>query len=220
MQATTFSVDQLKWKHPFTCMIAGSTGSGKSQLTFKIIQNRRELIASDADLDVLYCLPPGHSIEIPNFIRKDPKVKFENGIPSFETIQRPTLVVIDDMMSDVNEELMDGFTRFSHHRGISIIFIVQNIFFGGKKGMFRTISLNSSHLIIMKSPRDKRQITTLASQIMPKNSKFIVDVFNECTKNPYTYLLFDLSQTQNEMFRLRTNLFNDDLPQNIIYIDT
>lgn len=140
-------------------MLGGATGSGKSALTFGIIHHRADLIDKGSEIDVIYCLPNGHKISTPGFIQNDSGVKFNEGLPEFGKISpsRSTLLIIDDMMSEINSEMQDLFTRFSHHRSISIIFIVQNIFYsGGKGGAFRTISLNTNLIILMKNPRDRR----------------------------------------------------------------
>lgn len=51
------------------------------------------------------------------------------------------LVSIDDLMSEVNNKLTDMLTKGSHHNNLSIIHIVQNLFFSNKEQ--RTFSLNS-----------------------------------------------------------------------------
>jgi hypothetical protein len=37
----------------------------------------------------------------------------------------------------------------------------------------------------MKNPRDKAQIISLASQIYPNKSKFLIEAFNDATKNQF-----------------------------------
>jgi hypothetical protein len=63
--------------------------------------------------------------------------------------------------------LVDIFTKYSHHKNMSVIFTVQNIFHQ-KKGQ-RDISLNTMYLILMKNPRDMAQIIYLARQLHPLN---------------------------------------------------
>lgn len=126
---------------------------------------------------VIYCLPNGHAISVPDFIRNDDKVVFHQGLPNFDKFVdgKPNLIVLDDMMQDSNEEVMNLFTRHSHHRNLTVVFLVQNLFFGGSK-YFRTISLNVGALVIMKNPREKHQITTLSTQLYPDNAKFFKQV--------------------------------------------
>ncbi len=49
----------------------------------------------------------------------------------------------------------------------------------------RIISLNCHFMLLMKNPRDKAQIISLASQIYPNKSKFLIEAFNDATKNQF-----------------------------------
>lgn len=208
----------IRFQNPFTFLIAGPTSSGKSSIVFRLIQHRKKLMKENLD-GILYCLPIGQKIEIPQNIREDSLVKFLHGLPDFKkfTIGKSYLVILDDLMSETNADLMNLFTRHSHHRNISVIFLVQNVFFGGSK-FFRTISLNCHYILCTKNPRDRQQITTLATQLYPENVKFLREAFSDATKKPYQYLLFDLTQTCCDTLRFRANIFPDDIPQNIVYI--
>ena len=62
-----------------------------------------------------------------------------------------------------DKRISDLFTKGSHHRDLSIIYIVQNIFHQGKE--MRNISLNAHYIV--NSPRDKQQISMLARQVNP-----------------------------------------------------
>jgi hypothetical protein len=67
--------------------------------------------------------------------------------------------------SGKDKRIADLFTEGSHHRNLSIIYIVQNIFHQGKE--MRNISLNAHYIVLFKSPREKQQISILARQINP-----------------------------------------------------
>ena len=68
-----------------------------------------------------------------------------------------SLVVLDDLMSQCSNDqrVADIFTRGSHHRGISVLYLTQNLFPPGK--LSRTISLNSHYFVIFQNPRDSFQ---------------------------------------------------------------
>ena len=53
-----------------------------------------------------------------------------------------SLIVLDDLMSQCSNDsrVADLFTRGSHHRGISVMYLTQNLFPPGK--LSRAISLN------------------------------------------------------------------------------
>lgn len=170
---------------------------------------------------ILYCLPPGQQIYVPDFIKNDKQIIFHSGLPDFDSLisGKGILIVLDDLMNDITSDVMELFTRGSHHKLISCMLLIQNIFYGNNK-FFRTISLNVQIFIVMKNPRDKKQISILASQLCPDNINFVKEAFLDATKNPFSYMLFDLSQKCDDRLRLRTNIFPEDEPCNIIYVPT
>ena len=167
----------------------------------------------------MFCLPEHQQITVPDNIKNDENFHFNEGFPDLDKLSNyeNSIFILDDLMSEINHEVMNLFIRFSHHHNISVVLLVHNIFFAGNK-FFRTISLNSHYIVIMKNPRDRKQISILASQIKPENINFIKESFADATKEPFSFLLFDLTQKCPENFRLRRNIFPDSQPRNIIYI--
>jgi hypothetical protein len=127
-----------------------------------------------------------------------------------------SLVIIDDLMSECSKDqrVSDLFTRGSHHRGISVMYLTQNLFPPGKQS--RTISLNSHYMIIFKNPRDSLGIATLARQMYPKNVNYLLESFDDATCKPFGYILLDLHPTTAENLRLRTNILPNE--RQIVYI--
>ena len=60
---------------------------------------------------------------IPNleFIERLPQRENFDGIES-------TLLILDDVINETNQSVTDLFTKGSHHRDLSIVYIVQNLF--------------------------------------------------------------------------------------------
>ena len=112
-------------------------------------------------------------------------------------------------MDVTNESVSAIFTRISHHRNVSVIYITQNIFPRNK--FARTISLNSHYMILFKNPRDAGQFATLARQMYPEGSTFAIEAFKDATSVPYGYLLVDMKPDTDERHRLRTNVFPGEL---------
>ena len=92
-------------------------------------------------------------------------VTFAANLEGLEDLPRDRrhLLIVDDMMVESGDEMLKLFTKGSHHRNMSIVYIVQNLFDKGKH--HRTISLNTHYLVCFKNPRDSTQIQTLARQI-------------------------------------------------------
>ena len=59
----------------------------------------------------------------------------------FDGVKR-TLLIIDDLMHETNETVAKLFTRVSHHKNVSVVYLTQNLFNNNKHN--RTISLERS----------------------------------------------------------------------------
>uniref|UniRef100_A0ABD2VU05 Uncharacterized protein n=1 Tax=Trichogramma kaykai TaxID=54128 RepID=A0ABD2VU05_9HYME len=104
-----------------------------------------------------------------------PIIEFREGLPAPEDYsndnERRKLLILDDLMRESsNADVLDLFTKGSHHKNLSIIFITQNVFHQGAKQ--RDLSLNTKYMVLFKNPRDKSQIRHLAQQVFPEDPKF------------------------------------------------
>ena len=150
--------------------------------------------------DIIWCYSmyqPAHD----EILKTIPNITFVEGMPG--DLINPSirnLVVIDDLMRMTNL-----FTKGCHHRNLSVIFILQNIFHLGKE--LRDTSLNSHYLVVSKSPRDSSQVNHLARQMFPGHVKYMQEAFEDATKRPHGYLFCDLKPETPTDFRLRTNIF-------------
>jgi hypothetical protein len=129
------------------------------------------------------------------------------GIPNITNLKPYDLIILDDLLneSDTSKDLTKMFTQTAHHLPCFVIFVSQNLFPKGKDA--RTRSLNTQYYVIFKNPRDKSQIEVLARQISPRNSKALLQIFEDATKEPYGYLFIDFTQECDEKYRYRTNIF-------------
>lgn len=200
----SFVIMDVRLKHPFTCAVAGPTGSGKTQFVFRMIKNADKLID-----------PPPESIvysygEFQPIFASLLKVEFHEGLPDVGQFdgRKRVLLIIDDLMNEADQNICNLFTKLSHHRNVSVVFITQNLFHRNR--FVRTMNLNTQYIIMFKNPRDAGQVATLARQMYPGKSKFVVEAYKDATKEPYGYLLIDLRPETDENYRLRTKIFPDD----------
>ena len=122
-----------------------------------------------------------------------------------------SLVVLDDLMWQCSNDQRVGdlFTRGSHHRGISVAYLTQNLFPPGK--LSRMISLNSHYFVIFRNPRDSLGISTLAKQMFPGCTDYLMESFRDATNRPYGYLLINCHQLTPETMRLRANILPGEI---------
>lgn len=154
---------------------------------------------------VLYCYG-----EFQPSFAEFPNVEFHNGLPDITSFdgRKNVLLILDDLMNEANQNVCEIFTKLSHHRNVSVIFVTQNLFH--KNPCIRTMSLNSHYIVLFKNVRDASQIATLGRQMYPGKSKFVVEAYRDATEEPFSYLLIDLRPDTDENYRLRAKIFPDD----------
>ena len=94
------------------------------------------------------------------------------------------LIIFDDLMTEAkcDQRIADLFTKGSHHRNISIVYLTQNVFPQGRA--CRDIALNTTCATFMRK-------------------------FEDATARPYGYLVLDLKSSTSEQDRLQTDIFVD-----------
>lgn len=198
----------ITFKHPFTALVAGPTGSGKTVLVRRILGEHKRLISNCPSNKIIWAYGQNQDLYQVSVATVD--ITYVCGLPAEELIDsiKPTIIIIDDLMNELgsNKELANLFTKGSHHKNISIIFIVQNVFHQARE--MRTISLNCHYLILLKNPRDKAQIYSLARQIEPMNVGFVVESYKKATSSPFGYLVIDNKIDTPDILRLRSNIFS------------
>ena len=211
--ATHYSAERcqrFQFGHPFTCMVAGMTGSGKTVWVQSLLTQAYRMINFPPE-KIVWCYSQWQPAYMEMLITI-PNIEFVKGIPTaleqdaYLDVNKRNLIVIDDQMIEAGKDnrIVNLFTKGSHHRNLSVIYIVQNLFHQGKGN--RSISLNSHYLVLFKNPRDKLQIFTLAKQMYPGHTDFFLKQYEEAVRRPYGYLLIDLKTTTQDDCRLKTNV--------------
>ena len=110
-----------KLHHPFTAVVAGPTGSGKSEWVLRLIDHANEMIQPPPSR-IWYCYGEFQS----TFIRQ---IHFHEGLPDMSDAvfdgTESTLLILDDLMSETNQLVANVFTKISHHRNVSVVYLTQ-----------------------------------------------------------------------------------------------
>ena len=93
-------------------------------------------------------------------------------------------------MSETNQRVVNMFTKISHHRNVSVVYLTQNGF--DKNKYARTISINIHYLFLFKNSGDATQFATLARQMYQNTSKFAIKASKNSINASYGYLLIEL----------------------------
>ena len=202
-------------QHPFTCIVAGCTQSGKTVWVKSLLENAQTTI-SPTPQRIIWCYGQWQPSYF-DMMRIMPGIEFNEGIPDdidnadYLDVSQRNLIVLDDLMaqSGKDKRISDLFTKGSHHRNLSIIYIVQKIFHQGKE--MRNISLNAHYIVLFKSPRDKQQISMLARQVNPGKVQVFMRSYEDATRRPHGYLMLDLKPTTDDQQRLKTNVLPGEI---------
>lgn len=202
-----------QFKHPFTCIIAGPTGCGKSTFVSNLLTSPNNLI--DAKFDYLYIfigteekqnetlsqlkqkIPNTSIIEIKQFRKKDDNSVFS--IDEFSKYFKNLIekqkhkkgcIIFDDLMSELtqNDMLLNLFTRYSRHASITVIHITQNLFFKGKRSSDHvTIFRNTKVLVLFDTPMDNSIFTTVAKR-MGEPTQQLIEMLKDIVQK-YRYVV-------------------------------
>ena len=200
----------MEFVHPSTLLVAGPTQCGK---TFFIKRVLDEKLFSPWPTRVIWAY--GEWQDTYEKIRaKTPNIEFVHGLDKnlYDSIkpEQDNLLVIDDLMKEAgaSEILAHLFTRGSHHRNLSVIYIVQKLYDKGKS--HRSCSLNSHYIVLFKNPRDNSQADVLGRQMFPSKKNFVSSALEDVSKEERGYLVFDLRPETSDDFRVRSKIFRNE----------
>ncbi len=202
--------EDLRFKHPFTCIITGPCGSGKSSFCIKLLQNLESLSPGTRFDGGILCY--GESNAVPS-VDVGKKLQFHEGVPgNFAYVGNKTcLIILDDLLNEAySGEVCKLLTKGNHYRNISVILITQNLFHQGNH--CTTISLNAKYIMLLKNNRDKNQFTYLARLVYSEDSAGLYEAYLEATKQPHGYLVLDFAQDTDALLRFRTHIFPGEGP--------
>lgn len=211
----------LRLKNPFNMLICGASQSGKSTLVMNMIRHVEDIFQDPRCKDnvILYYKEDQAIYKsakeegfIHQMVNQKPTVR-DIKDRTLASKERGSIVIIDDFQTELTADMIEIFSVTGHHYNTSILLLVHNLFQPGK--IFRTISLNTQYILLFKSPRDNSQINSIAHQLSPGNTKYIIEGYYEATKRPHSYFLMDNHQLTPDFLRYRTNIVPNGYPMTV-----
>ena len=190
---------------PFTAIISGATQTGKTEWLKKLIKNINEMF-NEKPTSVLYC----YSEINPEIMKlKNQGIELYNGVPTKEEIKQNSLLILDDLASDIDPKFLETlFIKGSHHWNVSVILVTQNLF----DKNIKIARINSHYIILMKNPQGLLQIRTLASHLFPGKLHYFLEAYNDAVEQqPYGYLVLNMKPNTPEDYRLSTKIFPKEI---------
>ena len=145
---------------------------------------------------------------------KDAGVQFHEGVPTTFHLQKwfpkGGLLVLDDLMVEGGEdkELLDLFTKHSHHQNITVLYLCQDMFPPGKYA--KCISRNAHYIVAFKNPRDQLGMKNLLLQAFPTCWEDMMDVYQKVTERPFGYTVLDLHPASDDRKRVFSHLLKHE----------
>ena len=199
----------LRLKENFKLFLCGPSGCGKTSFILDLIKNIK-IISKDPPSLVVYFFKEWQE-KFDYMAKMFGVIFFEDNdriIDQIKTFNQPALIIFDDMLNSKNlKTVAELFTVHGRHLNLSLAFLSQRLF--NNNEYFRQISQNSDYMCLFKNPRNALEIRNLASQITPKTLE-LLDIFKESTKEPFSYLMINLTQECIPQLKYFSELFRAD----------
>jgi energy-coupling factor transporter ATP-binding protein EcfA2 len=210
----------MEFVHPSTWLISGPTGCGKTQFILNLLCGNQ---IAPAPTRVIWVYAEWQDSYLQLVDKFGDNVQFKQAFTEedYKSLLPAdnNVVVLDDQMIEggadkvgtkkdgvAKETLVRLFVQGSHHRSITIIYPVQNLF--DKQKSHRTISVNAQYMVIFRNPRDSGQIEHLGRQIAPHDKGFLTQAFQDATTKPYRYLFLNFRQETPSYLKVMTNVLD------------
>ena len=201
----------IRLKENFKLFVSGPSRCGKTVFVAKLIENIQHF-AKQPPMLIIYVYKVWQdkydemeSLGV-NFMEDN-----ENIIQNIKSTVsgQSILVIFDDLIgSNSLQNIANMFTVDARHLNISMVFLTQRLFVNDE--YFRQISQNSDYFCLFKNPRNSSEIRNLAQQMTPGNM-MLVDIYQDATVNPFSYLFINLTQECDYRVKYLSDLFSGNV---------
>ena len=203
----------VRWYNPSTCVMVGGSMSGKTTLCLNVLRHAKEIFHDPRCAQNILFHYKQWQDSYEEISKENIITEWIPNLPTIDSILNKcmlythsggSIIVIDDFGNQLTRDVQELFSIYAHHTQSIVILLTQNLF--PKNQFYRDISLNATYIILFKNIRDKSQIMYYLRQLQPGKSQWLFEAFEDCTKDPYTHMLFDMHQLQKDHLRIRGNI--------------
>lgn len=200
------------FRTPSSVLVAGPSGCGKTCFVTRLLEDPSQYFRP-VPTSIHYCYGAWQEGFQP---LKKRGIHLHEGLPEREDLEtwfgktQGGVLVLDDLMEEGGKDkrVLDLFTKESHHRNITVLYLCQDLFPPGKYA--KTISRNAHYVVAFKNPRDQLGIRNLMMQAFPTHWRDTMDVYENVTRRPYGYLMIDLHPASDDQYRLFSQLLKGE----------
>ena len=192
----------ISTKIPVFIPLVGSSETGKSQLIYNWLKVGTYQLKFDKTHFFYQTSQPLH-----NVMQKEKRsLEFVQGVnfqfsDSLKNNDTKYSLLSDDSFEEIcNSKAFVDIATTGRHRGLSTIYIKHNLFHPSKLGI--DVQLQNTHIVLLKSPRDVMQVTTLGAHLGLGSE--IVE-YRDATSVPFGHFLIDLWPRTDDRLRCCTN---------------
>ena len=199
----------LSYHHPFSLLVYGASGSGKTTSVLEFLKRRSEFMTFPKNLQIhiFYrefqaCYKEMQTDKMTHFHKICPT---EQVLDNLTKARKPVLLLIDDYCHELSPQLYKDLGCVYRHKNASIIILSQTLFLQEHGGL-RCFNQNAQYLWAFSSSRLGSQFLTFARQCSPLKFKEIVQAYFECIKRgPKSFFVADFTLKVPDQLRYRSS---------------
>jgi Cdc6-like AAA superfamily ATPase len=212
--------------HPSNILLVGATQSGKTEFVYRLVLNHAELFRRRMDtLTIYYREYQTVYARVREFIEGHGgkfKMVLTDTYPTVEELTKGrreedfNFVIIDDLLAVLNtakanvSNLNDLYVRGTHHKGITVVTILQDIFANSTVVVARR---NSQYVVLMNSPSSMSSYRRYLLEATA-GDKPLVDKLLHTLSHPYKHLVVNNTQESDKRLRYAFNVF--EMPEYVV----
>ena len=207
--------------HPYRTIIIGGSGSGKTNLLLKLMENQLDinkiyLYAKDPyDAKNQYLINKREGVGMDHFSDPNAFIEYSNDMHDlYKNIDdynpdkdNKILTVFDEIIADmIHNKKLNLIVKELFIRGrklnIYLVFITESYF-----KVPKDVKLNTTHFIISKIP-NKGELQQIAiNHSSDINTKDFANIYRKCTAEPYSFFVNDTTLASNNTLMFRKKSF-------------